>query len=84
MCLYAHDNFQVNKHYRKGSSRTVFSLLNIIPFFEAIIMNANIALAASFPCVFATRSTFLLCRKGTAKMINSINTNFIFDPAFGW
>ena len=55
-----------------------------MPLFEAMIMNANITIAVSFPCVFTTKPTSFLCHKGTAKMVNSIKTKFIFDPAFGW
>ena len=39
-----------------------------------------IHLAASFPCVFATKLTSFLSldHKGTANMVNSIKVNFIF------
>ena len=82
MCLYAHDNFQVNKDFTKRISRNIFNLLNAMPFLEIMIENADITLAASFPCVFATKPTSFLCHKRTAKMVNSIKVNFI--PTFGW
>ena len=80
MCLYAHYNFQVNKDYTKRSSRDVFNLLDAMPFFEAMVTNANIKHAASFHCVFATKHTFFY--KGTDEMVNFIKANFIFDSVF--
>lgn len=83
MRLHAHNNFQGNKDYTKRYSRNVFNLLIAKPFLEAMIVNANITLAASFPCIFSTKLTSFLCYK-ELKMVNSITENFIFDYAFCW
>lgn len=67
MRLHAHNNFQVNKDYTKRCSRNVFNLLIATLFFEAIIVNANITPAASFPCVFSMKPTSFLCYKELLK-----------------
>ena len=67
MRLHAHNNFQGNKDYTKRYSRNVFKLLIAKPFLEAMIVNANITLAASFPCAFSTKLTSFLCYKELLK-----------------